>query len=135
MADTPTPGKLIGLDGRRIEKEPLRMPVIEFRGHQFPIRTLRHEKLFEHDPKTAFTGLVIQSSDFFQISMVSMVALAADIYSRMPQGSCEFRNLMQSFGLTFRDAEGNGIDAVELLDEALKAEPKKAPVDAPAPQN
>lgn len=46
---------------------------------------------------------------------MAMVSLARDLYSRQPEGSREFENLVNEFGLKFITEDGRQLDVASLL--------------------
>jgi retron-type reverse transcriptase len=55
-------------------------------------------------------------SDKDQLTWLGMMALAKDIYSRSPDGSYEFRDLVKTIGVSLRDVNGNLIDIKKFFD-------------------
>jgi len=73
--------------------------------------------LQDHDPKDSLTALAFQTSDMYQLMLKAMVSLAKDLYSRQPDGSREFQDLVNALQIKFTDENGQIIDATDLLQQ------------------
>ncbi|NDC22575.1 MAG: hypothetical protein EBZ49_00370 [Proteobacteria bacterium] len=102
---------LIGPDGKPIPKT----LCVEYGGRLYPYRLVNPEQLNNKDPRIGLLGVLIQMGDQTQLTWLSLLALAKDIYSRNPKGTREFQKLAESVGLVIIDGERHELDVAQEL--------------------
>lgn len=84
-------------------------------GHIFPIRFTTQEHLALLPPNAAVHALHLQSQDSVQLLFMALVSLANDLYSRQPEGSREFEELVRRLGLKVDAGERGQIPLADFL--------------------
>lgn len=90
------------------------LPVL-WGGHIFPIRFTTQEHLSRLPPDAAMHALHLQSQDSTQLLFMAMVSLARDLYSRHPEGTREFGELVRRLGLRVDAGERGQIPLADFL--------------------
>jgi hypothetical protein len=91
------------------KKNPIRIPIVRAGAKTYPVRCIDPVKILDHKPGEAVNAILLEAKDYNNLLWAGMVALAKDIYSRMPEGSHEFRDFVSSLGLQIYFASGEAI--------------------------
>lgn len=85
------------------QKEPTFVGEVKFtwRGRETTLRLTSAEALSRLPADLAAQTLYHQMSDLTEVTLLAMTALAQDVYSRAPDGSREFEDLIKALGLKF----------------------------------
>lgn len=104
---------LLGPDGKPIPKG----VTIKYNGKIYPYRIVNQEvfAIAKIEPQVAFMGLLVQMGDMNNLTFLAMLALAKDIYSRQPEGSRHFEELVKQLNMNIIDIERNSTSMTEEL--------------------
>lgn len=109
--------KLLGPDGKPIK----RSLSIEYAGKRYPYRVVDQDVLAatKVDPITGFMGCLVQMGDMNNLTWLAMLALAKDIYSRQPDGSRYFEDLVKEINMNIIDMERSSTSIADELKKIL----------------
>ncbi len=88
---------------------------LPWQGNKFRVRLTTQRHLASLPSEIGVQAVHIQAQDSTQLLFMAMVSLARDLYSRQPEGSREFENLVNEFGLKFITEDGRQLDVASLL--------------------
>lgn len=100
---------LVGPDGKELPKQDVEVRAVKTPVGTIPLRKLDVDGLLKGkiDPLQAFFDLACQSGDQHVLSLVGMLMLAKDLYSRQPTGSRHFQDLCDRTGLQIKTLDGD----------------------------
>lgn len=106
---------LLGPDGKPVPKG----TAVLYNGKHYPYRVVNQE-VFETmsiDPKVGQMATLIQMGDQNNLIWLGMMTLAKDIYSRQPEGSRHFEDLVKQLNMNIIDLERKSTDIAQELNK------------------
>ena len=107
--------ELLGPDGKPVPKG----TAVQFNGKFYPYRVVNQE-VFEAaqiDHKVGMMACLVQMGDMNNIIWLGLMTLAKDIYSRQPEGSRHFEDLVKQLNMNIIDLERKSTDIAQELNK------------------
>lgn len=104
---------LLGPDGKPIP----RTVTVKVNGKSYPYRVVNQEVFAASkiDPQVGLMAVLVQAGDMNNLTFLAMLALAKDIYSRQPEGTRHFEELVNQLNMNIIDIERNSTSMTEEL--------------------
>lgn len=104
---------LVGPDGKPIPKALM----VEVDGKRYPYRIVNQEVFAasKMDPQIGLMAVLVQAGDMNNLTFLALLALAKDLYSRQPEGTRHFEDLVKQLNMNIIDVDRNDTSMTEEL--------------------